>query len=1184
MNERFLSVKLWVVLTVLLVHAGISVVSGAGIFPSVLPSVPEDDAMEELLERVLVPAAEETIVWSAKSSRQSRTVSVTDHGRVVIAVPNGSVSLMLSGINRAGAPPAAGRATIRTDAGSIGILRPGYSEWYLCDETTIEQGMEIAERPDVPGPLTVSYAIGGDLTPDLCDGSLVFSDTYGPVLYYGAPVARDAQGRTLPAELGLFPGTLVWKIDDSAAVYPISVDPYIVSQAADLAAPSPVNNGRYGISVALDDDILFIGEEGATSGGFQYAGQVHVYRNTDGAWEPVDILAPPDPAFLLRFGSSVAVHHTTAAIGANLADPAGISDAGAVYVYRYSGGSWNPAATLTASDPSPGAGFGTSVAVHEETIVVGAPRAVLSGKAMGQVYVFQPDGDTWSQVANITSPDETGSVYFGNAVSLSGDTVVIGAYQAESGSAISAPGKAYIFRNSGGSWERTANLTAWTNRSAGSRFGSAVSIDNDTVVVGALFADIGVLTNAGQAYIFRYNGGTWSGSATLIAPDKSANAYFGSSVFLDNGTVVVGAYNARKAYAFRNSGGSWVKTVTINATDLSASSGFGGSVALHDTTAAIGASLASAGGVTLAGRAYVFALGETPPAPSLVAISPPGGTNTSDVIITDLAGMNFNTTSAGTQIRLERDGCPDITATGITVESPEKITCVLPITGAAAGTWDLVIVNPDGQAATGAGFFTIAEGIPAPAPSGIEPSAGFNTGPIPVTITGMNFNTTPGGTAVSLTRPGETPITVSGITPASAAAIDLLLPAAGAAPGIWTVTVTNPDGQEGTVPGGFSITSPAAAPSVTGITPAAAVSGESIAIIDLAGANFDPATPGTVVMLNRTGSGETITAGDIDVVSSEKITCTFDLAGAAAGNWSVVVVNPDGQQGMAEDLFAIVPPDPTTEPTADPTADPTAGPTTTPAPQAEPYDDAADSGTGVITGTAAMLPEIRRGSTGTFRFPAAISREFPLAVTQVDIVPARDLSETTVVITRSRGGSDGADGLPTAGYVRIEIPGVSPDAVRQGAITFILESSWLVDHRLDPHDVVMLVRCDSSWEELATTYENGFENSLRFRAVTAGFSDFAVRARSPAPAVTLSEKGEVAESAPGALEDAEKKVGWIPEATDVPGIEALDPPSPDPAPGTGNEQPASSPFPRYAAIFLVLCPIAGVIGWLVIRR
>jgi PKD repeat protein len=220
----------------------------------------------------------------------------------------------------------------------------------------------------------------------------------------------------------------------------------------------------------------------------------------------------------------------------------------------------------------------------------------------------------------------------------------------------------------------------------------------------------------------------------------------------------------------------------------------------------------------------------TLPAPTVSSINPATGQNTGPVDVR-ITGTNFNTTPGfTTTVRLTRAGETDITVSGLTPTSGTEIDVTLPITGAAAGTWYVVVVNPDGQESSQTVGFAITEPgrLPAPSVSTVDPPTGVNTGPVDVRITGTNFNTTPGFTStMRLTRAGETDITVSGLTPTSGTEIDVTLPITGAAAGTWNLVVISPDGQESTESVTFEITATTPTPVPTTVPTTSPSSGSS---------------------------------------------------------------------------------------------------------------------------------------------------------------------------------------------------------------------------------------------------------------------------------------------------------------------------------------------------------------------
>src|ERR1700691_987793 len=90
--------------------------------------------------------------------------------------------------------------------------------------------------------------------------------------------------------------------------------------------------------------------------------------------------------------------------------------------------------TLTAADGVDGDGFGDSVAIDGNTVVVGAYGATFNGlRGPGAAYVFVKPAGGWSnmtQTAELTASDRQNGDYFGGSVAISGNTIVVGASEA----------------------------------------------------------------------------------------------------------------------------------------------------------------------------------------------------------------------------------------------------------------------------------------------------------------------------------------------------------------------------------------------------------------------------------------------------------------------------------------------------------------------------------------------------------------------------------------------------------------------------------------------------------------------------------------------------------------------------------------------------------------------------------
>ena len=187
------------------------------------------------------------------------------------------------------------------------------------------------------------------------------------------------------------------------------------------------------------------------------------------------------------------------------------------------------------------------MSVSGDTIVVGADRDDGNESFSGSAYVFEKPVGGWAdapQTAKLTASDGAAGDYFGRSVSVSGDTIVVGAHgDGDNGSFF---GSAYVFKKPSGGWmdaTETAKLTA-SDGAAEHRFGRSVSVSGDTVVVGA-YGDDDNGFRSGSAYVFEKPSGGWmdaTQTAKLTASDGASGDVFGVSVSVSGDTVVVGAY------------------------------------------------------------------------------------------------------------------------------------------------------------------------------------------------------------------------------------------------------------------------------------------------------------------------------------------------------------------------------------------------------------------------------------------------------------------------------------------------------------------------------------------------------------------------------------------------------------------------------------------------------------------
>jgi hypothetical protein len=588
---------------------------------------------------------------------------------------------------------------------------PLMTEWFVNGNRGLEHGFTLASRPGKSdAALALRLAVRGTLTPRVSpDGRWVsFLDPReAPAVNYAGLKVTDAQGRELAARFIREPDGLRLEVEERGAHYPITIDPIAQQAYLKPAAVGTTQAGDwFGYSVAVSGDTVVVGapQEDSSSLGVNStpnelaagsSGAAYVFTQSAGVWSQQAYLKPaavgPGGQAGDHFGFSVAVSGDTVVVGAPEEDSSstgvnsvpleGATDSGAAYVFIRSGGLWSQQAylkppVLGSSRAGTGYEFGWSVAISGDTVAVGAydepssstgiNSSPIDGAAgAGAAYVFARSGGVWTQQAYL-KPAAVGTSqandHFGAAIAVSGDTVVVGAFQEDSSStginstpneAAGGAGAAYVYARSAGVWSQQAYLkpaAVGPQGQAGHLFGTSVAVSGDTVVVGANHESSstqGINTtpndaagSSGAVYVFTRNAGAWSQQA-YVKPSgvgvTQVGDNFGISVALSGDTMVVGADGedssttginstpnesasiAGAAYVFTRSAGVWsqqayLKPAVVGTTQ--AGDNFGWSVGVSADFIVVGAYLEDSStlgvnstpneGAADSGAAYVF--------------------------------------------------------------------------------------------------------------------------------------------------------------------------------------------------------------------------------------------------------------------------------------------------------------------------------------------------------------------------------------------------------------------------------------------------------------------------------------------------------------------------------------------------------------------------------------------------
>lgn len=327
---------------------------------------------------------------------------------------------------------------------------------------------------------------------------------------------------------------------EQGSVYVLTNTAGTYAQSQELVASDAAGEDYFGFSVAFSGSTAVIGAFGAEA--------AYVFTEAGGTWTQSQILTASDAAAGDWFGYSVAIYGTTIVVGAIKAHNGTVADAGAAYVFKESGGTWTESQILTPSTPDTNGYFGNAVAMGANGIAVGAYYEDIGGiSSPGAVYIYEGTS-TYTQTQKLVASDTIADLLFGVSLSMDGNNLVIGS--------LLSPFRAYVFTYSSSAWSEKEILTP---SDGGSGFGQSVSISGSYLIVGAY------QTTNGTAYIFRNTGGSWNELTKLAASDGAADAQFGAAVSIYTDYAIVGAAQAAPAAA-ANAGKAYVFTRTVSVT------------------------------------------------------------------------------------------------------------------------------------------------------------------------------------------------------------------------------------------------------------------------------------------------------------------------------------------------------------------------------------------------------------------------------------------------------------------------------------------------------------------------------------------------------------------------------------------------------------------------------------------
>lgn len=331
------------------------------------------------------------------------------------------------------------------------------------------------------------------------------------------------------------------------------------------------STNQLGFSVAISGNTAVASAPGANS----YTGRAYLWQRQGGPWKKVATLPDPRHAPGDNYAWAVAVSSTKSgtyvAIGGN--DTNGDPDT--VYIYTGSGSSWHRQATIDDPGKSYLDMYGDNLAISSNYLVVGASCGQANS---GAAYIYRHEGSRWVLQDSIYDPRDTADDFFGQAVAVSGNRVMIG-----------ATGYVYAYTHtSGQGWTQTATIAS--PNSSSDNFGQSVALSGTGTIV--VVASPGV-PPVGAAYVYQLSGTTWSLEQELT---ESGGGQFAWAVAMSGNELLVGMPiggqpNCGAAFAYKLSGTQFTLQKQIGDPDTSCTSSdkFGYAVALTSKYGIFGA-------------------------------------------------------------------------------------------------------------------------------------------------------------------------------------------------------------------------------------------------------------------------------------------------------------------------------------------------------------------------------------------------------------------------------------------------------------------------------------------------------------------------------------------------------------------------------------------------------------------
>lgn len=262
------------------------------------------------------------------------------------------------------------------------------------------------------------------------------------------------------------------------------------TEQAQLSVGAPVGFAQ---NCGISGDSVIVSAANAVGG------VVYIFARSGTNWTQQAMLTAISPQAGDGFGFAVALDGDTAVVGVPQSEG---SWRGSVHVFVRNGANWTAQQKLLATDGLSGDLLGRSVAIHGDTLVAGAPENG-AGNFSGAAYAFTRSGTVWTQQQKLVTLDGQSHAYVGNSVAVENNTAIVGAVQ-DTHEGGSGAGSSYVFQRLGSTWTQTQKIVP-TDIHPGDHFGTSIALSSGSAIVSSIGDSIGSNTESGSAYVFVTN-------------------------------------------------------------------------------------------------------------------------------------------------------------------------------------------------------------------------------------------------------------------------------------------------------------------------------------------------------------------------------------------------------------------------------------------------------------------------------------------------------------------------------------------------------------------------------------------------------------------------------------------------------------------------------------------------------